>query len=199
MADDASPWRRAPHPLWVKASKARIVAVRAPEIEPRRCISDARVVGVALLFYSVAKYGSADGTGRYVSNSTTAACGIDPQHCSPGCRRERVSHVADAEAVVKFLALDTRAQGQLADLWRNIPTRFAALGPSEGRDQDRLQPQSCVTSRVLSDRARPIPSPPPRSPRTSGIGRSSPRRSGRHTPARVVPRASEATLTSPNR
>jgi multiple sugar transport system substrate-binding protein len=38
-----------------------------------------------------------------------------------------VSDVADAWAVVKYLALDTRPQEQLAELWRNIPTTFAAL------------------------------------------------------------------------
>jgi multiple sugar transport system substrate-binding protein len=38
-----------------------------------------------------------------------------------------VSHVADAWAVVKYLALDTRAQKRLGELWRNIPTTFAAL------------------------------------------------------------------------
>jgi hypothetical protein len=99
----------------------------------------------------VAKYGSAGGSGRYEA--------IEPRQLAGSIRiiallavgGSGVSHVANAEAVVKFLALDTRAQGQLADLWRNIPTRFAALGPSEGRDQDRLQPLLCVTSRVLSE------------------------------------------------
>jgi multiple sugar transport system substrate-binding protein len=38
-----------------------------------------------------------------------------------------VSHVTDAWAVVKYLALDTQAQERLGELWRNIPTTFAAL------------------------------------------------------------------------
>jgi multiple sugar transport system substrate-binding protein len=38
-----------------------------------------------------------------------------------------VSNVAGAWAVVKYLALDTKTQERLGELWRNIPTTFAAL------------------------------------------------------------------------